>query len=107
MTANRDVFPVVHSCPAQGAVSERKAAWFDYVDCDAKARRQTKIRPKILRDVRLKQGESHFRRFRHLWGILATPRHVGGYPCGGNKASNAPDSMGDSCVGTRFESCNS
>jgi len=77
MTGNRDVFRIVHRGAPQSAIGQREAARLDNVDCDSKARRQAEICPKILGDVRLKECEAQFRRFRHGWGFLATPRHVG------------------------------
>ena len=79
MTDDFDAFPIVHRRSAERFVVQREAARLDNVDCDAKARRQSKICPEILRDVRLKDGESHFRRVLHAGGLSCDTTPRGGF----------------------------
>src|SRR5690349_15824183 len=59
MAGNRSRFCVVEAGPAKGGIAEKKTAGFDDVDPDVEAGGKEDQGPRVLRDVRLKEGEAH------------------------------------------------
>ena len=64
MTRKIDPFAIIKRRPFECFVSQGKAARLDDIDGNAKTCGQTDRRPQILRDVRLKESETHSRAFR-------------------------------------------